>query len=142
MSSSDLTTKRARLGGLILSKDKELKELREEVQELRQTVYTLKDTIVELTSRLKQTTDAGSPYDSGQYNVFSNRSTAIEGDISWNRLVNLLREEKLGLTATELAEKWGRSRSRTSEVLNKLVDEGQLVKVRDGRLIRFRTAEE
>jgi hypothetical protein len=125
-----------------LSKDKELKELREEVQELKQTVYTLKDTIVELTSRLKQTADAGSPYDSGQYNVFSNRSTAIEGDISWNRLVNLLQEEHLGLTATELAEKWGRSRSRTSEVLNKLVDEGHLVKIRDGRLIRFRTAEE
>jgi DNA-binding IclR family transcriptional regulator len=125
-----------------LSRDRELKELREEVQELRQTVYTLKDTIVELTSRLKQTPDAGSPYDSGQYNVFSNRATAIEGDISWNRLVNLLQEEQLGLTATELAEKWGRSRSRTSEVLNKLVDEGHLVKIRDGRLIRFRTAEE
>ena len=125
-----------------MTEDKELKELREEVHELKQTVYTLKDTIVELTSRLKQTPDAGSPYDTGQYNVFSNRGNCLEGDISWNRLVNLLQEERLGLTATELAERWGRSRSRTSEVLNKLVDEGHLVKIRDGRQIRFRTVEE
>jgi hypothetical protein len=125
-----------------LTEDKELKELREEVHELKQTVYTLKDTIVELTSRLKQTPNAGSPYDSGQYNVFSNRSNCLEGDISWNRLVSLLQEERHGLTTTELAERWGRSRSRTSEVLNKLVDEGHLVKIRDGRQIRFRTAEE
>jgi hypothetical protein len=123
-----------------LTEDKELKELRKEVHELRQTVYTLKDTIVELTSRLKHSADAGSPYDSGQYNVFTTRG--LEGDVSWSRLVNLLSDEDLGLTATELAEKWGRSRSRTSEVLNKLVDEGHLVKIRDGRQIRFRTVEE
>jgi sugar-specific transcriptional regulator TrmB len=125
-----------------VSDRKELKELREEVHELRETVYTLKDTIVELTSKLKKTANVESPYDSGQYNVFSNRGNFLEGDLSWNRLVNLLHEEYLGLTATELAEKWGRSRSRTSEVLNKLVDEGHLVKIRDGRQIRFRTAEE
>jgi Fic family protein len=125
-----------------LSEDKELKALRKEVHELKQTVYTLKDTVIELTSRLKQPTDARSPYDSGQYNIFSNRGNCLEGDLSWNRLVNLLNEEDLGLTASELAEKWGRSRSRTSEVLNKLVEEGHLVKVRDGRQIRFRTAEE
>ncbi|MFX1605144.1 MAG: MarR family transcriptional regulator [Promethearchaeota archaeon] len=125
-----------------MKEDNKLEDLRAEVQELKQTVYTLKDTIVELTSRLKQTPDAGSPYDSGQYNVFGKQESILEGDISWNRLVNLLQEEHLGLTATELAEKWGRSRSRTSEVLNKLVDEGHLVKVRDGRQIRFRTAEE
>lgn len=125
-----------------MTEDKELKELRKEVHELKQTVYTLKDTIVELTSRFKHSTDAGSPYDSGQYNVFSDRGNCLEGDVSWNRLVNLLHEEDLGLTTTELAEKWGRSRSRTSEVLNKLVDEGHIVKFRDGRQIRFRTAEE
>lgn len=125
-----------------MTEEKELKELRKEVHELKQTVYTLKDTIVELTSRFKQSTDVGSPYDSGQYNVFSNRGNCLEGDVSWTRLVNLLHEEDLGLTATELAEKWGRSRSRTSEVLNKLVDEGHLVKFRDGRQIRFRTTEE
>ena len=125
-----------------MKEEKELKELRKEVHELKQTVYTLKDTIVELTTRLKYPTDAGSPYDTGQYNVFSDSGNCLEGDISWNRLVNLLHEEDLGLTATELAEKWGRSRSRTSEVLNKLVDDGHLVKIRDGRLIRFRTAEE
>ena len=123
-----------------MAEDKELKELRKEVHELRETVYTLKDTIVELTSRLKHTADMRSPYDSGQYNVFSGSS--LESDVSWSRLVNLLSEEDLGLTATELAEKWGRSRSRTSEVLNKLVDEGHLVKFRDGRQIRFRTVDE
>ena len=125
-----------------MKEDKELKELRKEVHELKQTVYTLKDSIVELTSRIKYSTDAVSPYDSGQYNIFSDRSNCLESDVSWNRLVNLLHEESLGLTATELSEKWGRSRSRTSEVLNKLVDEGHLVKFRDGRQIRFRTAEE
>ncbi len=125
-----------------MTERKELKELQEEVHELKQTVYTLKDTIVELTSRLKQPADAGSPYDSGQYNVFRDPGNCLEGDVSWSRLVSLLHEENLGLTATELAEKWGRSRSRTSEVLNKLVDEGHLLKFRDGRQIRFRTAEE
>ncbi len=125
-----------------MTEEKELNELRKEVHELKQTVYTLKDTIVELSSRIKHSTDAGSPYDSGQYKIFSDSSNYLEGDVSWNRLVNLLHEETLGLTASELSEKWGRSRSRTSEVLNKLVDEGHLVKFRDGRQIRFRTAEE
>ena len=125
-----------------MKEDKELKELRKEVHELKETVYTLKDTIVELTSKIKHSTDAGSPYDSGQYNIFGDSGNCLENDVSWNRLVNLLHEETLGLTATELSEKWGRSRSRTSEVLNKLVDEGHLVKFRDGRQIRFRTAEE
>ncbi|MFW9788525.1 MAG: MarR family transcriptional regulator [Candidatus Thorarchaeota archaeon] len=123
-----------------MTEEKELKALRKEVHELRETVYTLKDTIVELTSRLKLSTDAGSPFDRGQYNVFSGGT--LEGDVSWSRLVNLLSNEDLGLTATELAEKWGRSRSRTSEVLNKLVEEGHLVKFRDGRQIRFRTVDE
>jgi predicted transcriptional regulator len=125
-----------------MTEEKELKELRKEVRELRKTVYTLKDTIVELTSKIKDSSELGSPYDSGQYNVFGAGSSIPEGDISWNRLVNLLHDDDMGLTATELAEKWGRSRSRTSEVLNKLVDEGHLVKVRDGRSIRFRTVEE
>jgi len=126
-----------------MSEEKELKKLREEVQELRQTVYTLKDTIIELTSRLKDGSElTSSPYDSGQYNVFGADGAIPDGDISWNRLVNLIHNDDVGLTATELAEKWGRSRSRTSEVLNKLVEEGHLVKVRDGRTIRFRTVEE
>ena len=125
-----------------MAQEKELKKLKKEVRELKKTVYTLKDTVVELTSRIQKGSDAGSPYDSGQYNIFGAGSRVREGDISWNRLVNLLREADTGLTAAELAEKWGKSRSRTSEVLNKLVDEGHLVKFRDGRLIRFRTVEE
>jgi hypothetical protein len=125
-----------------MAEEKELKELRKEVQELRHTVYTLKDTIIELTSRIKERSELSSPYESDQYNVFGAGSAIPESDISWNRLVNLLHDDDIGLTATELAEKWGRSRSRTSEVLNKLVEEGHLVKVRDGRYIRFRTIEE
>jgi hypothetical protein len=101
-----------------MTEEKELKELKKEVQELRHTVYTLKDTIIELTSRIKEQSEiSSSPYDSGQYNVFGEGGAIPEGDISWNRLVNLLHDEDVGLTATELAEKWGRSRSRTSEVL-------------------------
>jgi hypothetical protein len=127
------------LGGKILTEEKVLKELRKEVRELKETVYTLKDKIVEITSGLKHSAEADASYDSGLYNVFGSRSNCLEGDVSWSRLVNLLNDEDLGLTATELAEKWGRSRSRTSEVLNKLADEGHLIKVRDGRTIRFRT---
>ena len=42
----------------------------------------------------------------------------------------------------ELAKLWGKSRSRTSEVLNRLVGEGHVVKYRDGREIKFRPPEE
>ncbi|MGY5858452.1 MAG: helix-turn-helix domain-containing protein, partial [Candidatus Thorarchaeota archaeon] len=66
----------------------------------------------------------------------------LDGDASWDRLVNLMHNEDSGLTAAELAEKWGKSRSRTSEVLNKLAENGQIIKYRDGRMIRFRSAEE
>jgi hypothetical protein len=74
-----------RFGGVTMPEEKELKELRKEVQELRKTVYTLKDTIVELTSRIKESSELSSPYDSGQYNVFGTGSTIPEGDISWTR---------------------------------------------------------
>ena len=65
-----------------------------------------------------------------------------EYDMSWEKLLALLKSSRSAMTAAELADRWGRSRSRTSEVLNKLVEEGQLVKFRDGRRIRFRTTEE
>ncbi len=115
--------------------------LRKEVTELRKTVYSLKDTIIELTNQL-ESVSTDSPFEGGSYSIFQNRSNLLEGDASWDRLVNLLHEEDSGLTASELAEKWGKSRSRTSEVLNKLAETGQIVKYRDGRLIRFRSAEE
>jgi len=124
-----------------LSKNQDFESLRKEVRELKKTVYMLKDTIIELTNQLESTT-AGSPSDAGQYSMFPNRSNCLEGDISWNRLLNVLQEADKGLTTGELAEKWGKSRSRTSEVLNKLAGNGHIVKYRDGRLIRFRVAEE
>ncbi|MHA1389530.1 MAG: MarR family transcriptional regulator [Candidatus Thorarchaeota archaeon] len=112
-----------------MSDEKELQKLRREVHKLKETVHTLNESL----SKLEQSSDGDSP----QYNVF--RKLPLDADLSWNRLMNLLRNEDLGLTATELAQRWGRSRSRTSEVLNKLADEGYLIKVRDGRSIRFRT---
>ena len=118
-----------------------IEALRKEVKELRKTVYNLKDTIIELTSQI-DIGNSESPFEGGQYSIFPNRSNCLEGDASWDRLVSLLHNEDSGLTAAELAEKWGKSRSRTSEVLNKLAEEGQIIKYRDGRMIRFRTAEE
>ncbi len=122
-----------------MSKNQDFESLRKEVRELQKTVYMLKDTIVELTNQLESST-VGSPQEEGKYTLFPSRSDYLEGDISWNRLLNVLQKEEKGMTTVELAEKWGRSRSRTSEVLNKLAGSGQLVKYRDGRLIKFRLA--
>jgi len=107
-----------------MSDNQDIKALQKEVKALRKTVYSLKDTIVGLTNQI-ETGSSESPYEGGQYNVFPNRSN-----------------EDSGLTAAELAAKWGKSRSRTSEVLNKLVEDGQIVKYRDGRMIRFRSVDE
>jgi len=124
-----------------MEENQDIKALRKEVTELRKTVYSLKDTIIELTNQI-ETGNSESPYEGGQYTIFPNRSNCLDGDASWERLVNMLHNEDCGLTATELAEKWGKSRSRTSEVLNKLAENGQIIKYRDGRMIRFRTAED
>ena len=124
-----------------MKENQDIEDLRKEVTELRKTVYSLKDTIIELTNQI-ETGSSESPYGGGQYSIFPNRSNLLDGDASWDRLVNLMHKEDNGLTAAELAEKWGKSRSRTSEVLNKLAENGQIIKYRDGRLIRFRTAEE
>lgn len=122
-----------------MGEDKEIEELRKEVTELRKTVYSLKDTIIELTNHIE---GSETPFEGAQYSVFSDKSNCLEGDASWDRLVNLMHNEDRGLTAAELAEKWGKSRSRTSEVLNKLAENGQIIKYRDGRMIRFRSAED
>ncbi|TFG33509.1 ArsR family transcriptional regulator [Candidatus Thorarchaeota archaeon] len=124
-----------------MSKNQDFESLKKEVRELKKTVYMLKDTIIELTNQL-ESSGAGSPFEGGQYTLFPNRSNCLEGDVSWNRLLNVLQESNMGLTTTELAEKWGKSRTRTSEVLNKLVGDGHIIKYRDGRLIRFRLAED
>lgn len=123
-----------------MSKNQDFESLKKQVRELQKTVYMLKDTIIELTNQLESST-AGSPFEGAQYNMFPNRSNCLEGDVSWNRLLNVLHETNKGLTTTELAEKWGKSRSRTSEVLNKLAGNGQIIKYRDGRMIKFRLLE-
>lgn len=124
-----------------MSDNQDIKALKKEVKELKKTVYSLKDTIIELTNQI-EVGSSESPYDGEQYSVFPNRDNCLQGDVSWDRLVNLLHNEDSGLTAAELAEKWGKSRSRTSEVLNKLAENGQIIKYRDGRMIRFRSAEQ
>ena len=124
-----------------MEKNQDIEALRKEVKELRKTVYSLKDTIIELTNQI-ETASSDSPLEGGQYSIFPNKSNCLDGDASWDRLVNLMQTEDSGLTAAELAEKWGKSRSRTSEVLNKLAENGQIIKYRDGRMIRFRSAEE
>ncbi|MHA2432137.1 MAG: helix-turn-helix domain-containing protein [Candidatus Thorarchaeota archaeon] len=123
-----------------MSKPK-MDELMYEIKELRETVLELQKTVRQMNARLE---GAGpkrtKPTEVGDYMLLSDQGDVIEGDASWARLVSLLREADQGLTAAELATMWGRSRSRTSEVLNLLVQDGQLVKYRDGRLIRFRTS--
>ena len=119
----------------------EFKDLKREVIDLRKTVINLRNEIEELTRHIKTSTTSAGTVTPGEYHIFQNRENCLEGDASWDRLVYLLREADRGLTAAELAERWGKSRSRTSEVLNKLVEDGRLVKFRDGRLIRFRPPE-
>ncbi|MHA2378379.1 MAG: helix-turn-helix domain-containing protein [Candidatus Thorarchaeota archaeon] len=123
-----------------MSKPK-MDELMYEIKELRETVLELQKTVRQMNARLE---GAGpkrtKPTEVGDYMLLSDQGGVIEGDASWARLVSLLREADQGLTAAELATMWGKSRSRTSEVLNLLVQDGQLVKYRDGRLIRFRTS--
>jgi len=124
-----------------VSNDHEFETLKKEVRELKKTVYSLKNTIIELTNQL-ESSGGSSPLEGGQYSIFASGSNTLEGDVSWNRLINLLNNADRGLTTSELARKWGKSRTRTSEVLNILAEDGQVVKYRDGRKIRFRSAEE
>ena len=124
-----------------MSNNHDFESLKKEVRELKKTVYSLKNTIIELTNQIELSGGA-SPFEGGQYSIFANRSNTLEGDVSWNKLINLLNSAERGLTTTELAKKWGKSRTRTSEVLNLLAEDGQIVKYRDGRRIRFRSTEE
>jgi Fic family protein len=124
-----------------LKEASEIDGLRKEVVDLRKTVGYLRSEIERLTEEIRRSTIVDSSA-LGQYNVFQNRENSLEGDASWDRLVGLLQKTEQGLTASELADKWGRSRSRTSEVLNKLAEEGRLVKFRDGRSIKFMASDE
>jgi hypothetical protein len=125
-----------------MTKD-EMKRLRNEVLELRKTVKGLKEVVEDLTTKVhghEQVSSNEMP--TAQYKIFGDHVRFIQRDASWDRLIGLLEDSSSGLTATELASQWGKSRSRTSEVLNKLAEEGRLVKFRDGRRIKFRPIEE
>ncbi|MHA2066650.1 MAG: MarR family transcriptional regulator [Candidatus Thorarchaeota archaeon] len=114
-------------------------DLMDEIKELTQTVLELRETVNNLSSKIPGTnSQQESKVEMGSYKVLHDQGSFIEGDASWARLVGLLEGKNKGLTASELANKWGKSRSRTSEVLNRLVEEGQLIKYRDGRRIKFR----
>jgi predicted transcriptional regulator len=128
--------------GDIMQKDDEIKALRNEVHELRNIIKNLKKIVTELTTKIEDPIQE-QPRNTGNqgYQIFS-KDNLLDYDLSWERLVKLLQNCDYGLTTEELAERWGKSRSRTSEVLNKLVDEGVLVKYRDGRNVIFRTVEE
>lgn len=118
-------------------------DLMDEIKELTQTVLELRETVNVLSSKIIETKNQRKPpVEMGSYKVVQDQGSFIEGDASWTRLVGLLRGKTSGLTASELANKWGKSRSRTSEVLNRLVEEGQLIKYRDGRRIKFRAPQD
>ncbi|MFX0056418.1 MAG: hypothetical protein ACFFAX_15715 [Promethearchaeota archaeon] len=118
-------------------------DLMEEIKELTQTVMDLRVTVDVLSSKITETKNRRTTQvEMGSYKVVQDQGSVIEGDASWGRLVGLLHGKASGFTASELANKWGKSRSRTSEVLNRLVEEGQLIKYRDGRSIKFRARQE
>lgn len=117
-----------------MPKDARIAELEQEVEALRMTVQRLQNQIRQLTGQEIQETAIESPH----YEILPESGRYFEQDASWSRLIGLLKTRDEGLTAKELADLWGKSRSRTSEVLNRLVEKGQLIKYRDGRNIKFR----
>ncbi len=117
----------------------EVERLKREIDELKKTIMVLRETVNQLTQTINAPERPTKRMAMGTYDMSPGLDTCLE-DASWGRLLNLLNKAETGLTATELAKRWGKSRSRTSEVLNKLVEEGRLVKYRDGREIRFRPA--
>ena len=118
-------------------------DLMDEIKALTQTVMNLRETVDVLSSKIAETKNRRTTQvEMGSYKVVQDQGSVIEGDASWSRLVGLLDGKASGLTASELANKWGKSRSRTSEVLNRLVEEGQLIKYRDGRSIKFLAKQE
>ncbi len=126
-----------------MDKDAELEKLRREVRVLKDSVSSLTKTIDDLKTSVEiDGSGKSKTIAQGEYQIFQGTESCLSHDASWIRLVNLLQGTRTGLTATEAATRWGKSRSRTSEVLNKLADEGHLVKYRDGREIKFIAAEE
>ncbi|MBD3407841.1 MAG: MarR family transcriptional regulator [Candidatus Lokiarchaeota archaeon] len=124
-----------------MDRDTEIQQLKEEILSLKKTVMDLKGVITDLKSQVIEKEPQRPSPEVGRYDMFPNQD-CIERDASWDRLLNFLYDAEKGLTTTELAQQWGRSRSRTSEVLNQLVEEGHLVKYRDGRRMKFRAIED
>ncbi len=125
-----------------MEKDTELVKLRKEIKILRDTVSNLTKTIDDLKTKVVNDEPNVSDKAGNDYRIFQDSESCLSQDASWIRLMNLLQNTNSGLSAAEAAIKWGKSRSRTSEVLNKLADEGHLVKYRDGREIKFRTTDD
>ena len=121
-----------------IKREQGIQDLENELKKLRNTVKVLTETVNDLKTKIE---DVGSTGGEQRYSMFD-QNKMTEGDVSWDRLVSIIEEKDAGRTAKELAKEWGKSRSRTSEVLNHLVNEGRLVKYRDGRRIRFRTVDE
>jgi Fic family protein len=124
-----------------LSDNNYVKSLKNEIDELRKTVRSLRKTVADLATQLESRDLYEETHPPG-YSVSDDVRSCLDQDVSWARLVGLVENSNRGLTTMELAEKWGKSRSRTSEVLNRLVEEGHLVKFRDGRRVKFRPAED
>ncbi|MEM2142381.1 MAG: helix-turn-helix domain-containing protein [Candidatus Thorarchaeota archaeon] len=124
-----------------MSEESENSRLRSEIAELRMTVQSLRKMVTELNERLAQTSPPSSigAY-AERYSVAKDARESLFQDASWSKLINILRDASDGMTAAELARQWGKSRSRTSEVLNRMAKDGQVVKYRDGREIKFRVS--
>ncbi len=124
------------------SAETEINQLKKEISELRKTVQSLSQTVTYLTEKLACAGRVSVQPAQMGYSLAPTLQDCIECDESWKRLMGIVREAGPGLTARELAIKWGKSRSRTSEVLNTLVEQGYLTKYRDGREIKFRFSRE
>lgn len=122
-----------------MDKDEEIKKLRNEIKNLRDTVSDLTKEIDDL----KYTVASDSKVTTASpYQMFPNAENCLDYDASWLRLMGMMEKIDDGLSASEAAKRWGKSRSRTSEVLNQLADDGHLIKYRDGREIKFRSVDE
>ncbi len=110
-------------------------ELKREIEELRRTIQVLQKQITGLTTASQTEMIPEASVAAAEYEIIPE----AEEDASWTRLIGILKAKPQGLTAKELATLWGKSRSRTSEVLNLLAARGRIIKYRDGRNIRFRT---
>ncbi len=125
----------------------ELESIKEEIKLLRGIVESLTARIDRLTELLE--TNINSPAvlnnDASKFGTFNINQTVSRYNFQnflYNEMLNIVSKADTsgtGVTAEEVAKIWGRSRSRTSEMLNQLVRKGLLIKYQDGRSIKFKT---